>query len=296
MLPRVAIAVLVLGAASSAAAQSPPVTNDPDSARLITSDVELFWAVLDGSPPDSLSAHLQREYLDRGTDGLRDFIPARILSADALAQRIGTERDRYETRRPISLAAVSAETEIRAAFRALKARYPAAVFPDVYFVVGRFNSGGTVSEHGLLIGAEMQSDAANFPVIVAHELIHFQQATVDTSLRTLLAVSIQEGSADFIAELISGRHINERAHAYALPREADLWEEFRAVMHERETAGWLYGGAPEGRPADLGYFFGYRIAQAYYAVSNDKTRALQDILTGTDFPGLLAASGYAPLR
>ncbi len=296
MMLRVSLAICAFGASSIASAQSPPVTSDPDSARLLTSDVELFWAVVDRSPVDSLTVYLQQQYLDRGTDGLRDFIPQRILSADALAQRFRTERERYEDRRSVSLAALSAEPEIRAAFRALKERYAAAVFPDVYFVVGRFNSGGTVSARGLLIGAEMQSDAGSFPAIVAHELIHFQQARVDTSLRTLLAMSIQEGSADFIAELISGRHINERAHAYALPREPELWAEFQLVMHERQAAGWLYGGQPEGRPADLGYFFGYRIAQAYYALADDKAVALREILTTTDFPGLLTASGYAPRR
>jgi uncharacterized protein YjaZ len=67
-------------------------------------------------------------------------------------------------------------------------------------------------------------------------------------------------------------------------------------MNERETAGWLYGGQPEGRPADLGYFFGYRIARAYYERAEDKTRALREILTATDFPRLLEVSGYAPAR
>jgi hypothetical protein len=296
MLHRIALAVLALAAATTVAAQAPRVSSDPDSAKLITSDVELFWAVLDRSPRDSLAAYLEREYLDRGSDGLRDFIPARILSAEALAERIGSQRERYDARRTISLAALSAEPEIRGAFRALKRQYPDAVFPDVYFVIGRFNSGGTVSARGLLIGAEMQSDPANFPSIVAHELIHFQQPRIADSLGTLLAASIREGSADFVAELISGKHINARAHEYALPREPELWAEFRGVMHLRESGGWLYGGQPEGRPADLGYFFGYRISQAHYLAASDKDRALREILTTTDFPGLLSASGYAPTR
>jgi hypothetical protein len=296
MIQRAVSLLLALSAASTLAAQTPRVSTDPDSARLITSEVELFWSVLDRSPQDSLAAFLQREYLDRGTDGLRDFIPSRILSAEALAERIGAQRDRYDSRRAISLAALSAEPAIRAALRGLKDRYAAAVFPDVYFVVGRFNSGGTVSANGLLIGAEMQSDSATFPSIVAHELIHFQQPDVPDSLGTLLAASIMEGSADFVAELISGQLNNTRAHEYALPREPELWSEFRSVMHLREAGGWIYGGQPEGRPADLGYFFGYRIAHAYYAGATDKGRALREILTTTDFPGLLAASGYAPTR
>jgi uncharacterized protein YjaZ len=64
----------------------------------------------------------------------------------------------------------------------------------------------------------------------------------------------------------------------------------------------LYGNPPEGRPSDLGYFFGYRIAQAYYerameeagsdpAASRD---AVREIMTMVDFPDFLERSGYDP--
>ena len=36
-------------------------------------------------------------------------------------------------------------------------------------------------------------------------------------------------------------------------------------MAGSDVSDWLYGGTPRGdRPADLGYFVGFRIAQAYY--------------------------------
>lgn len=80
---------------------------------------------------------------------------------------------------------------------------------------------------------------------------------------TLLSQSIREGAADFIAELTSGSLPAGAYLPYGLAHEADLWAEFREVMHGDDMAGWLYGGQPEGRPADLGYFIGYRIAEAY---------------------------------
>ena len=70
---------------------------------------------------------------------------------------------------------------------------------------------------------------------------------------------------DFLCELLIGRHINHHIHVWALPREAELWAEFRQVMHEEGAGGWLYGGTDATeRPADPGYFIGYRIAQANY--------------------------------
>jgi hypothetical protein len=266
---------------------------DPDSAALITSDIELFWDMYDRAPRERLEVWLRREYLNRGTQGLRDFIRGRILSAVDLAARIRNDRSRYEAARPSTERVYEMESQIRATFHALKTRYPDAVFPNVYFVVGRFNTGGTVSAAGLLIGAEMYPDPVRLPMIVAHELIHYQQPPGGESL-TLLEQAFREGSADFVGELISGQRMNAAAQEYGRAHEAALWAEFRLVMHGIDAAGWLYGSPPPGRPADLGYFIGYRIAEAYYAQTADKAAALRDILRVRDVERILAASGYAP--
>jgi uncharacterized protein YjaZ len=88
--------------------------------------------------------------------------------------------------------------------------------------------------------------------------------------------------------------MNAAAQEYGRAHEAALWAEFRLVMHGTDAAGWLYGSPPPGRPADLGYFIGYRIAEAYYAQTADKAAALRDILRVRDVERILAASGYAP--
>jgi uncharacterized protein YjaZ len=131
------------------------------------------------------------------------------------------------------------------------------------------------------------------PHIVAHELIHYQQHYPDTS-STLLAASIAEGSADFLAEMISGAHINAHVHEWANPRAAELWAEFRERMHGTDLGGWLYGGnATKDRPADLGYWMGYRICAAYYAKASSKRQAIADMLNITDFDAFLEQSGSA---
>jgi hypothetical protein len=104
--------------------------------------------VYDRAPPLRLEVWLRREYLNCGTQGLRDFIRGRILSAVDLAARIRRDRHRYEAARPATERVYEMESQIRATFQALKTRYPDAVFPNVYFVIGRFNTGGTVSPAG----------------------------------------------------------------------------------------------------------------------------------------------------
>jgi hypothetical protein len=184
--------------------------------------------------------------------------------------------------------------QIRQSLVKLKGLYPKAVFPPVYFVIGALSSGGTSSNDGLIIGAEMYGRTANTPTeeldpwlltvikpvkevphIVAHELIHFQQ---DYDGGTLLAASIKEGAADFLAELISGRHINQHVHAFADPQEKELWLEFRAKMNEKDYTGGLYSSV-KGRPNDLGYWMGYKITKAYYDQAPDKQAAIIEIFT-----------------
>ncbi len=266
---------------------------DPDSAKLITSDVRLFWQAVDRASRDSLAPVLQREYLDRGTVGVRDFIPGRIFSAEDLAAAVRDRRAKYDSVRAANVDVARAEPAIRAAFRRLKAIYPDAVFPDVYFVIGRFNSGGTASKHGLLIGAEMYRDPSGLPAIVAHELIHYQQHYDNP---TLLEHSFLEGTADFLGEMISGSQINNAAHEYGLAHEHALWQEFKSHFDDRQFYPWMYGRPPDGRPNDLGYFIGYRIAEAYYNRTADKQHAIRDIINGGNgnVRELLAKSGYDP--
>lgn len=306
----VIVAILFLPSLLSAAR---PVPNSPGDARLFTVDIDHFWEAYDAmSDGDSLGA-LETLYLDRATPGLDDFVRARIGSAGELLSAIDAYPRYYASLRGPTAGVAAMQPAIRASFQKLEDLYADAHFPDVYFVIGRLSSGGTTSEAGLLIGADMYGltdatpmdelndwlrqvlkPAAEIPHIVAHELVHFQQPSIPQDRRTLLAACVREGSADFVAELISGRHINAHVHEYCLPREAELWAEFETAMNGSDYSGWLYGGQPEGRPADIGYFIGYRIAQAYYGRSEDKTAALRDILLVEDFPAFLEASGYNP--
>ncbi len=297
---RTSILMTLLTIVAHPAAGQPQVNDDPDLAAIVTSDVDLFWQVLERSTPGNRAELLQREYIEGGSVGVRDFVPYRILSGESLAKKIAEQPERYSAEaRERSARVRDFERSIRAGFYALKYLYPEATFPSVYFVIGRLNSGGTSSRNGLLIGTEMYANddeaMRQLPHIVLHEAIHFQQDY--DSVTTLLGQSIMEGAADFIAELTTGRHINDAAHEFAEPREDDVWRRFSAVMLEPQaehTDSWLYGGSVyEDGPADLGYYVGYKICEAYHERASDKHLAIHDILNITDFEAFLEASGYA---
>ncbi|QMU31637.1 gliding motility protein GldB-related protein [Adhaeribacter radiodurans] len=174
----------------------------------------------------------------------------------------------------------------------LKEWYPTVSFPPVYFVIGAFNSGGTSSANGLIIGAEKQGNLNGLPSLVAHELIHFQQ-TFPQRATSLLEQSILEGSADFMSELVSGQSPNVEAHKYGNAHQDELCREFVQVMHQFEDTDWLYSvSGKDKRPNDLGYWMGYQITKAYFDKTPNKKQAVKEILNIKDYTSFLNKSGY----
>jgi hypothetical protein len=308
----VPVAILALTVLNVLGQSGAKVSGDPNDAKIITSDIQNFWRAYDQAKPENQVEVFEREYLNRGSEGLQDFIKLRITSADALVKTINRNPKYYASIRESTQRVEAMQAKIRACFYALKYLYSDAVFPDVYFVIGRMSSGGTLSKRGLLIGTEMHGRTArtpedelsewhkqvlrpieDVPYIVAHELIHYQQKNVLQLKKNLLYQSLHEGSADFIAELISGGNINPHLHAYGNPREKQLWEEFKQEMDGTDFGKWLYNGVNiKDRPADLGYYMGYKIVESYYNQMKDKRQAIKDILEIKDFTGFLKASLY----
>ncbi len=203
----------------------------------------------------------------------------------------------------------SAVARVDSIFGRFRAIYPQGRQPGVYFVVGAGMAAGTTthtSDPVVLIGVERAGDPSHLASVVAHEFVHTQQdypwigifTGGPSFLRgTLLRQSIMEGSANLIAELVTG--VPSR-NEYAEAHEAELWADFSREMHGKDYSRWLWnGGNPKrgDRPADLGYWIGYRITKSYYDRAADKPRAIHDILTIRDFDRFLAESGYSvPLR
>lgn len=265
-------------------------SQDPLKAKFIIEDVGRFWKAFDEM--DQTKKNTFQAYIDKGTPGLKGFIDNRILGADSLYAMVKLRKDDYLKSRNLLDDLESKRKRIVSIYAAMKYWYPEAVFPPIYFVVGRFNSGGTVSEDGVILGIEMQQDLNGLPGLIAHELIHFQQIHLGES-NNLLFQSIIEGSADFIGELISGEQINGSAFSYGEQHEKALCKEFVELMEKDDYIDWLYGtSGKDERPNDLGYWIGYKISEAYFNKQADKIKAIQQILHVKNPRSFLKESGY----
>ena len=318
MLTRIiTITVSLLFISTIALAQSNAQLNrDPANVKFVTSDIGNFWQAYDLAAKETDKAKriaiFQTEYLDKGSPGLKDFLRLRIKSAETIVNTIDRLPKFYASIRPQTLQVQRMEKRMRSAFEKFKSIYPAAVFPDVYFLIGVTSSGGTTGPSGLLIGTEMYgksentpmddlpdwlrvvlSSVDNVPAIVAHESCHYNQRyNTAPDQRHLLGKSLQEGACDTIGELISGRIINEHLKVYGRTHDADIWRDFEADMYKPDYSKWLYNAnSAKDRPADLGYYVGYMITRAYYRKAKDKRQAVHDILNIQDARAFYEASG-----
>ena len=314
---------VVLGACGSDKSTGPADgTADPEKAVLVTSDIEHFWKAYDLGGASGLTAPFQAEYLDKASPGLTDFIASRNVTAASLASMVQTFPRYFADIRGSTLRLATdgaVQGRIRDGYRKIRDMYASAVFPPVTFLIGRFSTGGTTSSNGMLIGLEFYGTSSStpldellpfqrdnvraldsLPVIIAHEHTHILQGRAGGIAthrnKTLLEQALMEGSADFVAYLVTGGNINGRLRDYALPREHALWSEFQVAMHGTDVTRWLYnqGSATADRPGDLGYFIGYRIAESYYARTSDKRLALKGMIEVSNADEFLAQSGYDP--
>jgi len=270
---------------------------------IFTSDIENFWAAYDSvkSTSDSIKQikFIQTLYLDKATEGLKDFIKLREHSAKRHLLNIFRYPKFWVSLRPKTLEIQNHISDIEKVISNFKNQYPDFKEPEIYFTIGILNSGGTTSTDKVLIGSEIACsdktvDATelkqwlqdvfelNAPVVslVAHELGHTQQKDLDRNVKSnLLGYSIREGACDFLAELIY-QPVLSPYMTYGNANEKELWTAFQQEMYGQEVKNWLYNGsqAPNGN-ADLGYFIGYKICKSYYDNSKNKKKALEEIIT-----------------
>ena len=292
---------------------------DPDTAKLIFDDVPRFWAAYDLAEKtdnkDAKAAIFRREYLAPGTNGLIDYHFVKTQSMEKLVDKIEESHGYYEGIRERTLSAAQYEPVIREGLRSIVDLYPEANVPDVTFVIGRLNSGGTAGPTGMLIGLDVWSWAEGIPLdgipagfqkvvtnldldalpfIVVHEHIHTLQQYGGEE--TLLLGALREGSADFIAGLAMPEQEKPHYYRWGVEREAIIWKRFAGEMDGDNVADWIGNNGSmdeEGWYADLGYFIGARICEDYYAQAEDKQQAIRDLLFVTDAKAILEASGYA---
>ena len=93
--------------------------------------------------------------------------------------------------------------------------------------------------------------------------------------------------------MIIGGEICDTFRTFGIKHERRLCKQFLKEMNGRETGDWMWVKPkdPE-QPPHMGYFMGYRIVEMYYDNAADKKKAIQDILSITDYSNFLKRSGY----
>lgn len=281
-----------------------------------TSDITRFWQAFDllakaDSHEDSIRV-IQEHYIDKASKHFREFLKVRKFTAEEYVKKIELYPRFWKSVRPLAEGIARRKAEIDKVFEQLSEVIPNFRQPDVCFAIGTLRTGGTTSKNLLLIGADIAAsdstvekselspwlksvigNTGDIVAMVAHETIHTHQ--INYRKTTLLTGSLKEGVADFITDRFLGLNINRKLHHYGNSRECELWTEFEASMKTapKDYSQWLYGGnSSRERPADLGYYIGYKIAEAYYDQATDKETAVKTLLNQKKYPEVFRKSGY----
>ena len=274
-----------------------------------TSDVAHFYAIYDAAHGHPTARQLQTEYIDPGSQGLRDLVTARNVTAAKIAANIEKNPSMYAGARRCVTVLPHVRERLNVAFEKLDALYPQAAFPPVTIAVSRGKPVGIADASGVMIGLEALCAVAwmnpnledRFVEIITHEYTHVQQARAEPEIYndrkpTLLQDSLIEGAAEFTAELITGEPGEvTSASMMAATKGQEKAIELRFVAEENETdlSQWIDNSTITTQ-GDLGYWVGYRIVKSYYEHSPDKRAAYREIIHMREPTAFLAKSGWYP--
>jgi len=265
---------------------------------------ETFDTVYDAADGHPGAEVLQREYLDKGSEGLHQLAKVRNVTGARIADTLAKRPELYSEARRCMAVLPRVRERVDTALHALVARYPQARVPAVTIAVGRGKPVGVGSPvTGLQIGLEalcatnwLNPDVEErFVHVIVHEYVHVQQneKLSEAEHPTVLERSLMEGAAEFVTEQVSGQVAYSHFAALTRGHEKEIETAFAADLDKTDLSQWLDNSTYE-KPGDLGYWVGYRIVRRYYEHAPDKPRALREILELSDARAFLTASGWSP--
>lgn len=283
-----------------------------------TTDITNFWQAYDAlaSSQDSIKT-FQQLYIDQGSNGLKELLKVRGIKVSDYVANIKKYPAFWRSVRSRTLEVISQKGSIENALAKLKNEYPKLEYPKIYFIIGKLNSGGTTGAGQVLIGSEIAladssvikhelerwlqqlfTEPKDIAGLVIHETVHVQQRNSLPFVfqyvlkRKVYAACIREGAADFVSDKIANAISQSALYQYGNKHFDELKREFSKSMNTNEVTLWLYNyGTSNNRPADLGYFIGYKICEAYYQKATDKEKALRKIIQTNNPKKILKKSG-----
>ncbi len=276
-------------------------TSNPESIKIITTDVDNFWytyhKLSEAKTLGDTIQTIQKYYLGKASDGLQEYLKASNSTAVDFNNAINDHKNYLLSIRPTTTSIQNYKSKIVDAAKKLKYMCPSASFPQIYFVIGKFEVGGTQFPDLLYIGAElmcasstsplqeikkdlrpMVSNINNIATVCIHEVIHYQQKYQDA--KNIFDGALIEGGADFITKQITGNTTAQSCFEYGYKHEKQLWTDFKKQDTSHNFVKWFVNipDTLNHRPGMLGYFIGYRICEQYYRNSTNKAAALREII------------------
>ncbi|MBZ4188794.1 Ig-like domain-containing protein [Niabella beijingensis] len=271
---------------------------------VVTTDINNFWETYDSIRTTNDSAQ-QRAYLDRlfitkGTPGLQAMMKARRYTPQEYIDAINKSPEFWTSLRKNTSRAGALAADIETGTDQLRSIYPELKPATTYFTMGVFRSGGTTAGDKILIGSEIifadEKKMNSLKFTAVHELVHTQQKTTETG--QLLAQSVMEGVAEFLAVMATGTPSAAPAIGYGKRNEERVKKVFASQMFSSYYSFWLYSDATnEFDTRDLGYYVGYAIAEKYYEKAKDKKQAIREMIeldysNSVSLAAYVDASGY----
>ncbi len=292
--------------------------------NLHTEDLPRFYQAFDSvmTTTDSVKKinFIKTLYENKASAGLKKFMEIRWANTQEWYNLMKNEKAKLIEKRPFILSVLKQEPIIKEKIERFKKLYPKFRDGDIYFCVGKNNSGGTIYNNTVYIGAEVAAyDKPDWAVnLVLHEFTHTQQWTQknivefekDTAFvkkyeethANLLGKCLEEGMADFIADLVfHNPDSSPKNHTnFGLKNELQIWSLFKTEMNKPidYNDGWIYGQKEVNgeKISDIGYFVGHMICKSFYEKSKNKKQALDYMLnlnlTDENSKTFLEKSGY----
>ncbi len=281
---------------------------DPYKAEFVYQDLETFIKVYKSLTEESDTLEiLQKEYLNKGSKGLKEFIKKYNLTAKRLLYAMNRYPDSYSNIED-KLIALRAQEEVsfKDGYARLKELIPSSEFPPTYFLVAARRGIGSGSVEGSLLSIEKDAieEYTNGNVgTMIHEMVHMQQLrilkeeyfVIFNEKKSLLSKSVREGVAEFFGQLLSDAPTyKEQFLPYLEENEKELWETFKIDANNKSFGDWYGKPEKKGQPNDLGYLIGLKMAESYFNKAIDKHKASEYLISITDYEKFFKECGYDP--
>lgn len=269
----------------------------------VSTDIDNFWVAFEKitSTGDSVKQYkyLKEFYLDKGTQGLKSLIEVRNYTEKEFIDAITKYPKFWKSIKQNTLKVKNLYPDINADIQHLKKAYPALKPATIYFAIGAFRTGGTIQNDRVLIGSELsladkntfidelptwrqsfyktQNPLKELPLLCTHEYIHTQQKEL---VENLLSMCLYEGVAEFISCKVTGKKSSSPAIEFGKANQKLVIDRFVSDLFIiTNNYNWMWGeNRNDLKVRDLGYYIGYEICERYYNMSNNKTKAIKELI------------------